>query len=195
MPMDYTKDSIRSALISLLNERPLHKISVKSIADQVGISRNTFYYHFKSVPDLLEQTMNEAAERMIREHPTANSMEECILGAYAFVRKNPHAVEHIYHSADRGVYEDFVIKMCDHTAHVLAQEYMSGSDITPEEQRLMTYFIKCELLGMCIDWSKNGMNDDIVGRYHLTVDAFTQMSRELLAPAKNFSITNHAPVS
>ena len=63
MPMDYTKDSIRSALISLLNERPLHKISVKSIADQVGISRNTFYYHFKSVPDLLEQTMNDNPAR------------------------------------------------------------------------------------------------------------------------------------
>ena len=63
MPMDYTKDSIRSALISLLNERPLHKISVKSIADQVGISRNTFYYHFQDITALLEHMYRTCLSR------------------------------------------------------------------------------------------------------------------------------------
>ena len=33
MPNDYTKDSIKAAFIKLLNERPLNKISVKSIVD------------------------------------------------------------------------------------------------------------------------------------------------------------------
>ena len=44
MPND-TKRAIRETFISLLDERPLNRITVKDIVEACGITRNSFYYH------------------------------------------------------------------------------------------------------------------------------------------------------
>lgn len=49
---DFTERAIKASFMKLLNERPLNKITVKDIADDCGISRNSFYYHFEDVPRL-----------------------------------------------------------------------------------------------------------------------------------------------
>ena len=41
-----TKKAIKESFISLLNERPYNKITVKDIVDGCGINRNSFYYHY-----------------------------------------------------------------------------------------------------------------------------------------------------
>ncbi len=48
-----TKGAIRSAFSQLLTEHSFSQISVKDIAGTCGISRNTFYYHFRDKYELL----------------------------------------------------------------------------------------------------------------------------------------------
>ena len=62
MPNDYTKTAIKAAFIRLLNERPLNKISVKSIVDICNISRNTFYSHYRDKYDIAEQLFEKYKE-------------------------------------------------------------------------------------------------------------------------------------
>ena len=50
----FTRKAIIEAFVKLLNERPLNKITIKDIVEECGINRNTFYYHFRDVPDLIE---------------------------------------------------------------------------------------------------------------------------------------------
>ena len=92
MPNDYTKDSIKAAFIKLLNERPLNKISVKSIVDICNISRNTFYYHFQDIPRLLAEIIIDSANTLVKENDTVKSMGECIETAFAYVKANKKAV-------------------------------------------------------------------------------------------------------
>lgn len=179
MPNDYTKDSIKAAFIRLLNERPLNKISVKSIVDACNISRNTFYYHFRDIPGLLEEIILDSANTLVRENDTVLSMGQCIESAFAFVKANKKAVYHIYNSVDRAAYEEFLMKMCDHTATLLMQEQLAGYDIPEEDRDALTYFVKCEFIGLCMDWTKNGMNDDIANKYYRTVSLISQMPRNL----------------
>lgn len=169
MPNDYTKDSIKAAFIRLLNERPLNKISVKSIVDICNISRNTFYYHFQDIPKLLEEIILDSANTLVRENDTVLSMGECIETAFAFVKANKKAVYHIYNSVDRAAYEDFLMKMCDHTATLLVREQLCGKGVADEDRDALTYFVKCQFIGLCMDWTKNGMNDDISDKYHRSV--------------------------
>ena len=51
---NYTREAIKASFIKLLNEKPLNRITVKNIISDCKVSRNTFYYHFKDVPELLE---------------------------------------------------------------------------------------------------------------------------------------------
>ncbi len=180
MANDYTKESIKTAFIKLLNERPLNKISVKSIVDVCNISRNTFYYHFQDIPSLLEAIITDSANTLVRENDTVYSMSECIEKAFSFVKANKKAVYHIYNSVDRVVYEDFVIKMCNHTATLLVEEQLRGKDVSAVDRDALIYFVRCQFIGLCMDWTKSGMKDDISEKYHRSVALLSQIPNDLL---------------
>ena len=52
-----TKNAIRRAVIQLLNERPLDKISIKDIAEKGAVNRNTFYYYYADIYALVEDIL------------------------------------------------------------------------------------------------------------------------------------------
>ncbi|WP_240928830.1 TetR family transcriptional regulator [Streptococcus alactolyticus] len=56
-----TKRALEEALKRLLLEKPLSKITIQDLADECGISRMTFYYHFKDIYDLVEWSFVEDA--------------------------------------------------------------------------------------------------------------------------------------
>ncbi|MNO12492.1 HTH-type transcriptional regulator MtrR [compost metagenome] len=54
-----TKQSIRKALIELIQEKGYEAITIQDIADRAMINRNTFYLHYENKPDLLNTYMDE----------------------------------------------------------------------------------------------------------------------------------------
>lgn len=56
-----TKRAIAAAFIALCEEKPFGKISVQDITKQVGLNRQTFYYHFSDKYDLLGWIYQEDA--------------------------------------------------------------------------------------------------------------------------------------
>ncbi len=50
---NFTKQAIKDSFLKLLNQQPLSKISVRSIVEDCGINRNSFYYHYQDIPALL----------------------------------------------------------------------------------------------------------------------------------------------
>lgn len=55
---------------------PLSQIKVKDIVEDCGINRNTFYYYFHDIPSLIEDMVMEEAERIIREYPSPETIED-----------------------------------------------------------------------------------------------------------------------
>ena len=48
-----TRDSLGDALIALILEKPFDEMSVQHVLDRAGISRSTFYAHYRDKEDLL----------------------------------------------------------------------------------------------------------------------------------------------
>ena len=49
-----TKRALAASLIKLLSQKPLDKVTVKDIIEDCGVNRQTFYYHFKDIYDLVD---------------------------------------------------------------------------------------------------------------------------------------------
>ena len=49
-----TKELIAEAVKRLLMQKKVKKLTVKDIVDECSITRQTFYYHFEDIPDLLK---------------------------------------------------------------------------------------------------------------------------------------------
>jgi len=159
---DDTKKSIKNAFLGLLASRPLGKISVRSIVDECGVSRNTFYYHFRDIPDLLEKTVLDGADEMIRRYPDPNDIDKCIDAAYQFARSNKKAIFHIYRSIDRRTFEDYLMYMSNHTAHTHADLLLEGKNASDEDREVLIKFLRRHCFGVCMDWIRSGMEDESV---------------------------------
>lgn len=103
----FTKKAIRDSFVKLLNEKPLSQITIRDIVDDCGVNRNTFYYYYQDLPQLVESIVDEDAERIIRGYPTIDSLDDCINAALEFALANQKAVLHIYHSVNRDIYEQY----------------------------------------------------------------------------------------
>lgn len=53
-----TLNSIDEALIRLIKEKPISKITVRELCVEAEINRATYYRHFKDIPDLIAKTEN-----------------------------------------------------------------------------------------------------------------------------------------
>ena len=89
------KQAMRKSFIHLLNEKPYHQITVKEIVEDCGLNRNTFYYHFHDLNELLETTMNDIVQQIVRAHPTLASVEACADALMEVILENRQAVLHL----------------------------------------------------------------------------------------------------
>ena len=60
-----TKRALSASLKKLLAKKPLDKITVTDIAEDCEVGRQTFYYHFQDIYDLMEWTFTEETSREI----------------------------------------------------------------------------------------------------------------------------------
>ena len=50
-----TRQELDSALRKLLKRRPLEQLRIRELTELCGLRRQSFYYHFKDIPALLEE--------------------------------------------------------------------------------------------------------------------------------------------
>lgn len=178
---NFTKIAIKNSFIKLLNEKSLNQITVKDIVETCGVNRNSFYYHFQDIPALVEEIVTEEADRIIAEHPSIDSIEECLNAALDFARKNRRAILHIHNSANRGIYEQYLWKVCQHVVSSYMDVAFAGKPIRDSDKELLIRFYKCECFGMVMEWLSSGMRDDMAEQIKRICELRRGMAEEMVA--------------
>lgn len=171
-----TKRAIRASFLKLLNERPLNKITVKDIVEDCGINRNTFYYHFSDIPALIDAIVQEEAAELFKAHPTISSYEECIRLAIQEIQKNRRAVLHIYNSANRDIYEHYLMQMCQYIVETYFNTLLGGKTINQQDREIIVTVYSCQCFGLFIDWLNNNLSDEFPQR----VDRLCELRKGML---------------
>ena len=83
-----TKRALEASLKNLLLKKPLDKITIQDIADDCGISRMTFYYHFKDIYDLVEWSCMEDATRALAGMKTYSTWQQGFLQIFQMALAN-----------------------------------------------------------------------------------------------------------
>lgn len=162
----YAKKAIRDSFIKLLNQRPLSQITIRDIVDDCGVNRNTFYYYFQDLPQLVETIVDEEADRMIQEHPAIGSIEDCLDAIIGFALENRKAVLHMYQSINRDIFEQYQWRVCEHTVTTYVDGILTGRTVPGSDRKLIIDYLKCVCFGFVIGWLEKGMQDDIRSRFH-----------------------------
>ena len=77
MPIDM-KNIISETFIDMVRQKGLDKITVKALIEACNISRQTFYYHFQDIMDVVEWSVAKSAQNMLSRSLEAESPEKAL---------------------------------------------------------------------------------------------------------------------
>lgn len=155
-----TKRALEASLKKLLLEKPLNKITINDIADDCGINRMTFYYHFKDIYDLIEWSCEEDAKKVIRGNKTYDSWQQGFLQLFYAVLENKPFIVNVYHSVSREQVELYLYKVTYQLLMDVVEEKSAGMSIRDEDKRFIADFYKYAFVGLMLDWVKHDMRED-----------------------------------
>lgn len=181
---NFTKRAIKESFWKLLNRQPLSQISVRAIVEDCGINRNSFYYHFRDIPSLIEEIIREAADDLIKKYPSIASVDEAVEAAFRFAVDNKVAIRHICNSVNRDIYEQYLMRMCEYVVTTYYQTVYGQERVNEQDRDTIILFIKCEIFGLSIDWINSGMTDDAIVKLKQILTLCNGMIEELVEKAK-----------
>lgn len=160
MVQQYTKKMIRSVFINLLNERPLNKITVKDIALACGINRNTFYYYYSDIYELLSELFQTELQSVIDEYNDTMSWEDSFLLATRFALENKKVVYHVYNSMQREELVNYIYNVSGNMMERYVNKISYGINASEEDMKLIAKFYQCALTEMVVQWISSGMKEE-----------------------------------
>lgn len=83
-----TRTSIALALKDAMKHKPISKITVSEIVRACNINRNTFYYHFENIFDLLKWMLEEEAVEQVLKMNLIKDAEEALDFVITYITDN-----------------------------------------------------------------------------------------------------------
>ncbi len=99
--MPNTKLALESSLKKLLLRKPLDKITINDLTADCGISRMSFYYHFRDIYDLVEWVCVEDGRRALQGKKTYETWQEGLEQIFEAVLENKPFILNVYRAVSR----------------------------------------------------------------------------------------------
>ncbi|MDB1787855.1 TetR/AcrR family transcriptional regulator [Eggerthella lenta] len=151
--VQYTKRALTSALIDLMRENHISKISVKALCAAADVNRSTFYAHFRNQYDLLAYIEAEALEdlkaRLLADgEPRTRNVEKIL----EYAKENADVFLMLLDESEGGFQQQIM-----ELAHLVDLQ-MSDQDaaVDADDLEYMYLFAVSGALGMLSHWLKKG---------------------------------------
>lgn len=154
------KKGLSESLLKLLSKKTLDKITVKDIVEDCGVNRQTFYYHFQDIYDLMSYTFLEEAQKVIADKKTNDTWQEGYLKSFAYARENRTLVLNAYHSLGREHLESYLYQITQRLLLDVLEENLEGLCVEESDREFIVDFYKYAFVGFALDWIRNGMKED-----------------------------------
>ena len=181
--MPAAKEAIRASFLKLLEERPLREITVKDIVQDCGVNRNSFYYHYKDIPSLLQDIAAAWANRLLAEQSPVLSLADCLENAARFALAHRQILLHINQSAHRDAFERHLMEFCRQVVQSWGEAAYGSIAVGREDREILLRFYQCACFGQIVDWLNEGMHYDLPGQFRRLCQLGAGMTEALLRRA------------
>ena len=151
-----TEEKLGKTLKDLMSKEPLDQISVKRLTEICKINRQTFYYHFRDIYDLLTWVfLNET----IQEIKNAETYLEAIYGFFDYIEKNKIFVMNVASSAGKDLFVEF---LTNHVKIIIMRSLQvkdAENALSVDEKRFIAKFFGSASVAILIDWITSNMKE------------------------------------
>ena len=148
---EQTKRALADGLRLALKKREYGDITVADITDCSGMSRNTFYYHFRDKEELVDWVFQTDLKPVIRAAEKSANWTELLGMVLDVAEKNREFYAEVLTSQGYASFSTCLIDAGRHVdARILAET--RGTSQTDRELQLTARFYAHAVIGVVIDW-------------------------------------------
>ncbi len=160
------KRSLADSLKKLMLQKPLDKITIQELTDSCGIRRQSFYYHFEDIYDLLRWMYEEEAVPLLHQHEGAMLWQEGLLQLFQYLQENRQICiatlnsmgrDHLLRFFEADIYaiiQNTIEQIAASIGDMSAQSGSAGIDI-----EMLTHFYVVALTGLLKSWLLGEINN------------------------------------
>ena len=150
----FTKIAIMRVFESLLSTRQVEKITVKDITDQCGISRNTFYYHYQDIYEVLKAYVDDSLDEAIlflqkgKEKDQDHICEKAVKQLESHRSLFENLMRSIKNEEVRNILDVSSKRFFDYVIDSISEEI----DASPQDKELISSMCQHGVRGLMIEW-------------------------------------------
>lgn len=152
----YTQRALQDALIELLTDKPLSRITVRELCEKADVNRSTFYAHYRDTASLLHDIEEDAIDwvrgtlQQLLEQPDVESVGRVIEHICQYIADNrSHLRVLMSTKADLG-FQQRLLGLIYGRSDVVAQLQPQG--VSPEEAEMRVRFAVSGSVGLLQYW-------------------------------------------
>ncbi len=147
-----TKYKLASSLKKILLKKDIDKITINEIVKGANVNRQTFYYHFKDIYDLIEWIYTNEIIKELKIIDIFNDWEKSCEFTLNYILKNKNFIRKTYKISSL---ENFIY------SQIYEQIYKKETEKTNIDKDIdfMARFYSHAFIGIIGDWIKNEMKE------------------------------------
>ena len=157
MKNDTTKQALANALKQLLQKKQITKITINDIAEACGISRMTFYYHFKDIYDLADWTLQEVLHTAVGDNRTHDNWQQGFLNLLDVLKAHQPLILNVYRAIDREQVERYMRREVEALLLPVVEEQAAGLQISEKGKHMVAIFYTYAFMGIVLEWIQRNM--------------------------------------
>ena len=153
------KNIIAEALVSMLRKKNADKITVKALIEVCGISRQTFYYHFRDITDVIEYSLRQAVQDMLSRSLAAGTPEQALHVFVSSTVENYTLIQKLMRSQRREEMEKMLLESARSYLKELLHARIPDLSLNYADLELMLDFCACGLTGTLLKYCSHDFTD------------------------------------
>ena len=147
-----TKHALADALKQMMEVKPIAKITVKDLVEICDVNRQTFYYHFDDVYDLLEWVFEEDANRVLPKEVVYEHWQQDVMIFFKYLRDNAAFALNVYNSDSRLYMLKYLKTRLESYIRSFADIVSEGMNIDKQDYDFVIEFYSNGIIGLIAQW-------------------------------------------
>lgn len=147
------------SLKQLMEHIALNKITVKHLVDDCGLNRQTFYYHFQDIFDLLGWIYKTEAVESIAQYRSYSTWTDGFYRIFCYIENNKAFCSNTLDSLGRTHLDAYLYDVTYDLVMGVIQELAGEMEVSTDDKRFIANFYTLAFTGLVIQWMRDGMKD------------------------------------
>ena len=182
------KRKLAEVLMECMRTVSLEKITVKDIVDRAGVSRQTFYYHFHDIYEVLEWYMQDITKNAIELYKDEDDWLDVYTRVLCWCKEQKPVIMNIYLSVSRDTLEFYMNQLLYEYIYERVANRAKKMEVTEKQIEMVAQFYTMGINAVTLEWFRTYMKEE---PEELSIKVHIMIKGGAGKALSNFEYSNH----